>query len=411
MTEHFSFPAAGVICEFNPFHNGHAYLLSQARELVGEDGCVICVMSGRSTQRGEVAMADPYLRGHMALCGGADLVVELPFPWSSGSAEAFGKAGVRILEEMGVEHLLFGSECGDINLLCLGADLTRSESFGDLYARLCTEGMGTAAAYGETLRLLSEQSGLSLPQGFPSSNDLLGISYLSAMSRGKAQAHTVKRRGQAYNDPLLTDTDYPSATALRVLIKEAACDPYSLSAMLTGTMPEGVLTLLTEAIEKQEAPTDGSRLLPLYHAYFRLEEGRGTETAELSGGLRGHLRRAAFRSTTVEDFMEAARTKQYTDARLRRAMLFALTGVTHDNLTAPPAYTTLLAANQKGCTYLSHLKKRNADGHFTVVTKPSDAPVGRQSALTEKMDALFTLCLPKPQPAGALMKRSPLIEK
>ena len=78
--------ATGVICEFNPFHNGHGYLLSRMREQVGEDGCVICLMSGRFVQRGEAALADPYLRAEMALAGGADLVLELPFPWSAGSA-------------------------------------------------------------------------------------------------------------------------------------------------------------------------------------------------------------------------------------------------------------------------------------------------------------------------------------
>ena len=72
--------ASGVICEFNPFHNGHAYLLSRMREQVGEDGCVVCLMSGRFVQRGEPSIADPYLRARMALAGGADLVLELPFP-------------------------------------------------------------------------------------------------------------------------------------------------------------------------------------------------------------------------------------------------------------------------------------------------------------------------------------------
>ena len=80
---------SGVICEFNPFHNGHAYLLSRMREQVGEDGCVVCVMSGRFVQRGEAALADPYLRAETALAGGADLVVELPFPWSCAGAEHF----------------------------------------------------------------------------------------------------------------------------------------------------------------------------------------------------------------------------------------------------------------------------------------------------------------------------------
>ena len=88
---------SGVICEFNPFHNGHAYLLSRMREEVGDGGCVICLMSGRFVQRGEAAIADPYLRGQMALAGGADLVLELPFPWSAAGAEHFHCAEIDFL--------------------------------------------------------------------------------------------------------------------------------------------------------------------------------------------------------------------------------------------------------------------------------------------------------------------------
>ena len=124
-------PVVGVICELNPLHNGHVYLLSEAKRLAGDEGLVICVMSGKSTQRGECAIASPFARGRMALCGGADLVLELPFPWSSGSAETFANAGVHILAGLGVDHLIFGSECGDMALLSLGAELTEDPSFSE----------------------------------------------------------------------------------------------------------------------------------------------------------------------------------------------------------------------------------------------------------------------------------------
>ena len=126
--------AFGVICEFNPFHNGHGYLLSRMREAVGEDGCVICLMSGRFVQRGEPAIADPYLRACMALAGGADLVLELPFPYAAGSAEFFASAGVGILTRMGVERIAFGSESGDISLLIAAAEALNSPAFKSTYA-------------------------------------------------------------------------------------------------------------------------------------------------------------------------------------------------------------------------------------------------------------------------------------
>ena len=136
----------GVICELNPFHGGHAYLLSCMREEAGDEGLVVCLMSGRFVQRGEAAVADPYLRAKTALAGGADLVLELPFPWSAGSAEHFAAAGVTLLARLGVDCITFGSECGDPNLLSAAAKAPSAPGFGEVYATLCRKGAGTAAA-------------------------------------------------------------------------------------------------------------------------------------------------------------------------------------------------------------------------------------------------------------------------
>lgn len=401
-----SIPAVGVICEFNPLHNGHVYLLREARRLVGEDGCVVCIMSGRSTQRGECAVMEPFARGRMALTGGADLVVELPFPWSSGSAEAFAKGGVHILASLGVKHLIFGSECGNIDLLSRGAELISSPDFTKCYANLCREGLGTAVAYTQAIRQLSP----NIPGDFPASNDLLGLAYLAAIHRLGASmtAHTVKRMGQDYRDETLTDIAFPSATALRKLLAEAACDLYSLTAMLEGTMPQKALDILTEEIRNSRAPTDMAPLQAYYHTFFRLNQGMSDHNsiAEMRGGLYNHLHKCALTAKSPEDFMSAIDTKQYTHARLRRSMLFAVTGVTEDDLKALPIYTQLLAANGRGRAYLSIIRKTSDDLGVQVVTKPADAPESRQKELAERMDALFTLCLPQPRDAGWLMRKA-----
>ncbi len=400
--------SVGVICEFNPLHNGHVYLLSKARELVGEDGVVVCVMSGRSVQRGELAMADPYLRGQTAILGGADLVVELPFPWCSGSAEVFAKAGVHILHEMGVKNLLFGSECGDLSLLSLVANLIQDSSFGDIYADLCTQGIGTALAYQKAISIMVQRQGLSLPDGFPSSNDLLGVAYLSAMEGFDMTPHTIKRQGQAYHDTLLTDTAYPSATSLRLLIGEAYEDIPTLSAMLDGTMPSSCLDALMVGVGKQTLPVFSRPLMTLYHAYFRLWQDTMPSVAELCGGLDRYLHKVALQTNTPQAFWAQIQTKQYTEARLRRGMLFALTGVTPEDLSCLPVYTTLFSANDKGCGWVSLCRKQ---ARFPIVTKPADAPHGRQRELCEQIDALFTLCMPCPSDSGMLVRKSPYIEK
>ena len=132
--------------------------------------------------------------------------------------------------------------------------------------------------------------------------------------------------------------------------------------------------------------------------------------AEWGGGLAGHICRHARETATPDAFFEALRTKQYTDARLRRALLFGVLGVTESDLRVMPAYTTLLAAHSRGRAYRKEWRKTHReDGSFAVVTKPADTPEGRQRELGELGDSLFTLCFPAPRPAGDMMKRSPVI--
>ncbi len=408
--------AIGIICEFNPFHEGHAYLLRRAREAVGAEGCVICAMSGRFVQRGTAAMLDPYLRGEMALTGGADLALELPFPWSAGSAEHFARAGVEILTACGVDSLIFGSESGDAALLQRAAAVPDDPAFGETYASLCRSGMGTTAAYAAAIR--ARLGDRPLPDSFPASNDFLGIAYLQALGRlrtatGRApDALVIRREGAGYREDTVAAEGYPSATALRRVISEAACDPIALNAILAGTMPSGVQKALLDAIERGDAPLAGDRLLPFFHAYYRLQTPGAIEGyAECGGGLSAHICRRARETATPEVFLAALRTKQYTDARLRRAMLYAACGVTADDLQRAPSHTTLLAATRRGCDHLKVWQKANRDNpHFTIVTKPADAPASRQTDLGVLADALFTLCFSTPREAGELIRRSPVIQ-
>lgn len=424
-------PAAGVVCEFNPFHNGHVRLLAAMRAAVGEDGCVVCVMSGRFVQRGTSAVADPYLRAAAALCGGADLVVELPFPWSAGSAADFAAAGVDILDRMGVGTLAFGSECADASLLSDAARIAAEPDFtGDVASRAAA-GAGAAAAWADALRArldreygdslirsrtrwavaLRAQLGRPMPDGFPGPNDRLAVNYLASLRASGSPMRTliVPRTGQEYRDDVLTDASAPSATALRVLLAEAADDPDTLREMLDGTMPDGSLDVLMDAVGRGDAPCREDALLPYLHGLFRLGSADAlSHIAGLSGGLAHRMVKAAQEAGTPGAFMQSLHSRLYTDARLRRGMLYAACGVLPEDLRARPAYTTLLGATSRGCAYLKALGKAGA-GSIPVVTKPADAPACRQTDLLRLSDALFSLCLPVPRGAGALMKRSPVI--
>lgn len=391
----------GIICEFNPFHNGHAYLLQKAHEL---GDCVVCVMSGRTVQRGTVAVTDPYIRAEIALLGGADLVLELPFPWSSGSAAYFASAGVRILTALGIDCLLFGSECGSINDLQRAAQAVRSEDFVARYTALCEAGEGTAAAYRNALQ---EQ----LPDHSLGANDLLGVAYLEAIAAQKSSIipYTVKRLGDGYHEAELHSDVYPSATALRARMG-ATPAPAVLENELKGSMPAPCLARLLTAMEQGDAPADQNRLLDTAHSTFRLASPETmTGIAELSGGLGDRMLQKARTATDGQAFFEALKTRLYPDARLCRGMLFGLTRTRTEDLAAAPTYTTVLAANRAGCDFLSTLRRK--DTALTVVTKAAEAPEGRQKELSDRADALLSLCLPTPRHAGWLMQRSPFILK
>ena len=146
--------SVGIICECNPFHGGHQYLIDRARE--GGADAIVCVMSGNFVQRGEAAVLSPHARAEIVVSSGADAVVELPFPYAASSAEFFGRAGVEILSRLGVDEVWFGSETGDLSLLSRYAEVADSAEFQAAYAEASLREGGTASAY---FALLSELSG------------------------------------------------------------------------------------------------------------------------------------------------------------------------------------------------------------------------------------------------------------
>lgn len=395
----------GIICEYNPYHAGHARQLSAARREAKADA-VIAVMSEHTTQRGELAVADGYVRAEAALRCGADLVIGLPFPYSSAPAEFFALGGVRILNELGVDTLHFGSECGDMEALMTATDRLYAPDFSDKL----TEYQKAHPERGimQCREALYEQCyGTSLPEG---PNDLLAIAYLQALKTTDSTMvpMTVKRLGQAYNATNVPMTgQYPSATALRALWQTGGLE--SLRAHL----PSPVIECLEGAIANGLAPLDVHRLTPAILAFYRTASADGLSLcADMDAGLASRLIEAAKGSTTLDEMLSLAATKRYTTARLRRAMLFGLCGVRPEDVRTPPAYVRLLAASKTGCEYLSSIRKTC---QLPILTKPADIPASdeaqRQRSIEERLEALVTLTYPTPKAASYLIKARPTVEK
>ncbi|MBQ8432413.1 MAG: nucleotidyltransferase family protein [Clostridia bacterium] len=391
---------AGIICECNPFHRGHGYLIDQAKAS-GADA-VIALMSGPFVQRGDAAIVDPAARAEILLLGGADAVLELPFPYAAAGAEFFAFAGVEILERLGVDELWFGSECGDLQRLERLAAAADDPAFLESYAETVQGTAGTADAFFSCLQGFCGDTDPCL------SNDILGISYLRALRKQGARMKpvTVKRQGSAYRADAVSDpNEFPSATALRRMWLERG-----LEAVLP-YFPEGAEGILKARVVRGKAPATLSHAQRLILGQLRLADpGRLEETAELSGGLGNRLAEAARAANSLETLLQLTETKKYPLARIRRGILFALTGISREDLRSSPAYVRLLAANEKGRAFLAICRRSSS---LPVITRRADLPntpeAERQTAWAEAAYALYSLCLPRIYSCEGLWRQNPVI--
>ncbi len=383
----------GIVCEYNPLHTGHAYLLREAK---AAGDAVVCVMSGNFTQRGEMAILDKYARAEAAIAAGADLVLELPFPQAMSSAPFFARGGVSILASVGVTHLCFGSESGD---------LTRLWRASEAKVDVPLASVGAAKGYFD-----------ALGDAALSSNDILGASYLCAIREGgyAMEPMAIRREGDGYREETLGASAYASATAIRQAILGGDADaalpfmPAAMRDIFERERQQGCAPACLAAVERA-----------ILWFWRTAERGALAGLAELGGGLAERLADAAKNATSLAQMYALAATKKYTDAHIRRAVLYGMMGVRWEDLERVPAFTYLLAANKTGCDILASLRKEEAA--IPILTKPADAaalaaryPVRegeilRAVRLAEMADALYTLALPTPAEGGYFTRRRPFI--
>ena len=249
----------GIIAEYNPFHKGHAYQLQKAKELTGADYMVI-VMSGPFTQRGLPALVDKYTRTKMALENGADLVLELPVPYASGSAEAFAQGAVALLDSLGcIDTLCFGSESGDLKALISYAKLFEEEpeDYKSLLKYHLKQGLPFPAArsraaeeclhYTDHVCVCSREDADCRQESelLYHPNNILGIEYCRALlsRRSKIRPVTLRRVSSGYHDTAM-DTEFASASAIREAILREG-----LSKSVEAQLPNASFQILKEALK------------------------------------------------------------------------------------------------------------------------------------------------------------------
>ncbi len=327
----------GIICEYNPFHNGHIYQIEETRKS-GADH-IVAIMSGNYVQRGDVAMVDKFRRAQIAVNHGVDLVIELPVTYSLASAEMFARAGVMMLGALGcVDGISFGSECGDINLLKNAAMATFSAANPEKLKPLLEQGMSYPEAVQQSIAL---EHGPLIAAVFDSPNNTLAVEYLRAMKilGIEMDAFTVKREG-AGHDSQETSGKYASGSKIRRMIEDG----------------EDFGRFVPEDMEKAIKVYDDNDHL----AYFDNLEREllyilrsatpqlVAETPDIAQGLENRIVQAGRSAISLEHFLEIVDTKRYTQAKFRRALLNMYIGIKKTDLSVPPAYGRILALNDRG---------------------------------------------------------------
>lgn len=308
----------GIICEFNPFHSGHKYLINSVK---GENDTVICCMSGNFVQRGEFAVLDKFQRTETALQNGADLVIELPAEQATLSAEGFAQSAVDLLESLGVtDTLAFGAENHNLDALKAVADTLKNKEIQKEIAAEMKKGISYPAARKNVIK--SEL--LELP------NNILAIEYLKAAS---LPCIAVKRIGKGHD----TDDEKYSASAIR--------STYSLDDICSLYNCEKAVLFKLRNMSRNEL----------------------MKIDDVSEGLENRIYSAARQAESLDELYAMIKSKRYTLSRIKRIILRAYLGI--EGCEKKARYIRILGFNDKGRKLLPSIKKHASK---PIITKLSD---------------------------------------
>ncbi len=352
-----------IVCEYNPFHNGHNYQIQEVRK----EGRAVCLMSGSFVQRGEPALIDKYTRAKAAVLCGADLVLELPLPYAIASAEGFGDGAVEIFSRLGViDGLCFGSESGSSEELMACARILLSPELVPPLREALDRGLSFPRA-----RQLAAESLGAAPGLLDQPNNILALEYCKAILKRNSpiEPMVLKRQG-AYHGG--SDREAPSASYLRTAedwsgyVPEAAWQVFATADRYT-----------TEAGERAWL----SRLRFMSDSDFEaLPYG--------SEGLWRKVMEACRTCATLEEIIGKAISKRYPRTRLQRMLLCALLGLTEELQQQPIPYLRVLAMNSRGRELMRTLRKSS---DLPLLHPGEEPPRGPYADLERRAEDLYGL--------------------
>ena len=360
----------GVICEYNPFHLGHARQLELLRQKLGPETAIVCLMSGNYVQRGEPAIFDKCVRARAAAEAGADLVLELPVTAVLRSAEGFAAEGVRILSALGCGYLGFGCESGDGDASLRAAEASCMPEFEQALRTNMQTGLSYAAARQRALEALGQDGRLLMKP-----NDILAFEYCRALltQNSPMRPLAVLRPGDYH--AYTPDAENPSATAVRRLIlsggdwrryvpAECLYEEAAPHALIWG---ERAMLARLRGLEKQD--------------WARAAHG--------SEGLWSKVWRAVQTQPDYESILAAAKSRRYPRTRLQRLLLCAYLGIDAGQLAEVPPYVRALAFDEQGQTLLRQAKKRGEICLVNAGQRPPDLPYYAMECRAADLYTLF----------------------
>lgn len=338
--------AIGIICEYNPFHNGHAHQLHTLSTNY-PDALRVAIMSGSFVQRGEPAYFSKFDRARWAIYGGADVVIELPTVYSLGSAELFCTGAVRLMKALHIHSISFGSELDDNSILHAAAEFLNTPHGQEAIQ----QHIKTGVSYGTALRQVIAKQ---VPNGDflnDAPNSLLGLEYIRAAQRyfTNLVIIPITRQSSHHSSTLSQGQDFPSGTALRkALVEGTTIDTY---------VPHTIIDDMHKVIA-QGAYTDYERYNDILHGINRLLSTVELETyGDFTEGIE-HRWHKAMQHVNWTHALDEIKTKRYTYARLRRMAAYTALQITKPILQEAhilgPQYARLLAFNQRGRRWLKN---------------------------------------------------------
>ena len=383
----------GIVCEYNPFHNGHLYQIKKAKAM-GADK-IICVMSGNFVQRGECAFFDKQLRAKAAIMCGADVVIDLPTPWAMASAETFARGSISLLLNFGIDALSFGCESDDEALLRSCAESLNNDDTADLIKKYTAEGASYPSAVSKAL---SDTLGEKARDIISSPNNTLAVEYIRHLP-DNIRLLPVRRQG----------ADHDSDTAKEGIASASMIRNLGLSDDSFSFVPEKLLPLYKDADTYSLSFSERAILSSLR----LMEKEKYALYVSDSKGLDMRIYEAAQKATSLENLYSLAKSKNYTHSRIRRVVMNVYLKIRKEYSEGIPPYMRILAVSEKGLSLLSGAKENTS---VPIITKYSEAKnlddKAREIYEAECRNTdLFSLCADKIKECSLEKKHSVIIVK